>query len=69
MSGMRNEQRAYKPPAPPPPLEFTKGRLVYTSRLRRRGSMYRLAAALLILAVGIGVVVVLLPDWLSTMMK
>ena len=27
---MRNEQRAYKPAVPPPPLDFAQGRLVYT---------------------------------------
>lgn len=71
MSGMRNEQRdqaAYKPPSTP--LDFAQGRLVYTGQVRRsRNRMYRLAAALLILAVGTGVVLVLLANWLSTLMK
>lgn len=71
MSGMRNEQRdqaAYKPPSTP--LDFAQGRLVYTSHVRRRRNrMYRLAAALLVLAVGTGVVLVLLANWLSTLMK
>jgi hypothetical protein len=67
MSGMRNEQRnraAYKPPSTP--LNFAQGSLVYTSHVRRRRNRkYLLAAALLILAVGTGLVVVLLANWLS----
>jgi hypothetical protein len=48
------------------PLDFTLGRLVYTSQTRRRRNrMYRLVAALLILAVSTGLVVVLLANWLS----
>ena len=67
MSGARKQQRA---PAtqklPRPPLDFTLGRLVYTSQTRRRRNrMYRLVAALLILAVSTGLVVVLLANWLS----
>ena len=70
MSGMRNEQRdqaAGKPQTTP--LDFAQGRLVYTSHVRRRNRMYLLAAALLILAVGTGVVLVLLANWFSTVMK
>jgi hypothetical protein len=67
MSGMQNEQRnraAYKPPSTP--LNFAQGSLVYTSHVRRRRNRkYLLAAALLILAVGTGLVVVLLANWLS----
>jgi hypothetical protein len=67
MSGARKQQRE---PAtqklPRPPLDFTLGRLVYTSQTRRRRNrMYRLVAALLILAVSTGLVVVLLANWLS----
>jgi hypothetical protein len=36
---------------------------------RCRDRMYRLVAGLLILAVGTGVVVVLLADWLNTLAK
>jgi hypothetical protein len=68
MSGMRNEQRdqaAGKPQSTP--LGFAQGRLVYTSHVRRaRNRMYLLAAALLILALGTGVLVVQLADWLSS---
>jgi hypothetical protein len=68
MSGMRNEQRdqaAYRPPSTP--LDFAQGSLVYASHVRRRRNrMYLLAAALLILAVGTGVLVVLLANWLSS---
>ena len=67
MSGMRNEQRdqaAYRPPSTP--LDFAQGSLVYASHVRRRNRMYLLAAALLILAVGTGVLVVLLANWLSS---
>jgi hypothetical protein len=67
MSGMRNEQRnqaTYRPPSTP--LKFAQGSLVYTSHVRRRRNrMYLLAAALLILAVGTGLVVVLLANWLG----
>ncbi len=71
MGGMRKQQRdqpAYKPETTP--LDFAQGRLVYTSQVRRgRNRRYRLVAALLVLAVGTGVVVVLLPDWLNTLVK
>ena len=71
MSGKRNEQRdqaAYRPPSTP--LDFAQGSLVYASHLRRRRNrMYRLAAGLLILAVGTGFAVVLLADWLTPVMK
>jgi hypothetical protein len=71
MSGMRNarrDQAAGKPQSTP--LDFAQGRLVYTSQVRRRRNrMYLLAAALFILAVGTGVVLVLLANWLSTVMK
>jgi hypothetical protein len=77
MSGMRNEQRdqaAYRPPSTPRPpstrLDFAQGSLVYASHVRRRRNrMYLQAGALLILAVGAGLAVVLLADWLSPVMK
>ena len=68
---MRNEQRdqaAGKPQSTP--LDWAQGRLVYTSHVRRRRNrMYLLATTLLILAVGTGVVLVLLANWFSTVMK
>jgi hypothetical protein len=71
MSGMRNKQRnqaAGKPQSIP--LDFAQGRFVYTSQMRRRRNRrYRLVAALLILAVGTGLVVVLFAEWLNTLMK
>jgi peptidoglycan/LPS O-acetylase OafA/YrhL len=70
MGGLRKErhdQAAYTPRGRP--LDFAEGRLVYTSQMHRRNRMYRLAAALLILAIGTGVVVVLFADWLSTLAK
>ena len=67
MSGARKQQREPATQKPPrPPLDFTLGRLVYTSQTRRRRNrMYRLVAALLILAVSTGLVIVLLANWLS----
>jgi hypothetical protein len=64
MSGMRNHRRAYNNPTPP--LDFAKGKLVYTSQIRSRNRQYRLAAILLVLAVATGVVVVLLANWITT---
>jgi uncharacterized membrane protein len=37
--------------------------------MRRRNRMYRLAAALLIVAVGTGIVVVIFAEWLNTLAK
>jgi hypothetical protein len=67
MSGMHNERLVDKPPAPP--LDFTHGKLVYTSQIRRRNRRYGLAGALSFLAVAIGVVVVLLANWLGTVVS
>jgi hypothetical protein len=67
MSGMRNHRRAYDSPAPP--LDFAKGRLVYTSQIRSRNRQYRLAALLLVLAVATGVVVVVLANLITTSMS
>jgi hypothetical protein len=67
MSGMHNERPVEK--LPDPPLDFTQGKLVYTSQLRRCNRRYGLAAALSFLAVATGVVVVLIANWLATMMS
>jgi hypothetical protein len=70
MGGLRKKRRTQ--PAFTPrgtPLDFAQGRLVYTSQMRRRNRMYRLAASLFIVAVGTGVVVVLLADWFNTSVK
>jgi hypothetical protein len=67
MSGMHNERPVNKPPVPP--LDFPQGKLVYTSQIRRRNRRYGLAAALSVLAVAIGLVVVLLANWLGTVMS
>jgi hypothetical protein len=67
MSGMRNHRSVYN--SPTPPLDFAKGKLVYTSQIRSRNRQYRLAAILLVLAVATGVVVVLLANWISPSMS
>jgi hypothetical protein len=70
MGGLRKERRdppAYKPRGTP--LDFAQGRLVYAGQVYRRNRTYRLVAALLIVAVGSGVVVALLADWLNTLVK
>jgi len=67
MSGMRNHRGAYN--SPTPPLDFAKGRLVYTSQIRSRNRQYRLAVILLVLAVATGVAVVLLANWITTSMS
>jgi hypothetical protein len=67
MSGMRNHRGAYN--SPTPPLDFAKGKLVYTSQIRSRNRQYRLAAVLLVPSIATGVVVVLLANWISTSMS
>jgi hypothetical protein len=71
MGGMRTahrDQASQKPPGAP--LDFARGRLVYSSQMhRRRNRRYRLLAALLSLAVGTGIVAVLLAGWLTTLLK
>ena len=71
MGGMRKESHSQAgQKLPRPPLDFTLARLVYASQMRRRRNrMYRLAAALLSLAMCTGVVAVLLANWLSTLVK
>lgn len=64
MGGLRKQRRdqpAYTPRGGSP-LDFAPGRLVYTGQVYRRNRMYRLVVALLIVAVGSGVVVALLED-------
>jgi type VI protein secretion system component VasF len=68
MSGMRNEQRVSEIPTQPEPVDISQRRLVYASRVHRN-RQYRLSAALFILAVATGVVVVLLANWLGTSMS
>jgi hypothetical protein len=67
MSGMRNHRSVYS--SPTPPLDFAKGKLVYTSQIRSRNRQYRLAAILMILAVATGIVVVLLANWIGPSMS
>jgi hypothetical protein len=67
MSGMRNHRSVYN--SPTPPLDFAKGKLVYTTEIRSRNRQYRLAAILLVLAVATGVVVVLLANWIGPSMS
>ena len=67
MSGARKEQldqTAYKPPEP---FDFAQGRLQYLRRRRNRS--YLLLSALIIAGMGIGVVAVLLADWLSPLAR
>jgi hypothetical protein len=66
MSGIHNQQADN---LPAPPLDFAHGKFIYTSRMRRRNRRYAIAAALSILAVATGVVVVLLANWLSTVIS
>ena len=67
MSGMHSHSRADNNPTPP--LDFAKGKLVYTSQIRSRNRRYRLAAILLVLAVATGVVMVLLANLISPSMS
>ena len=67
MSGMRKEQRDQAAEEPrKTPLNFPQGRPRYARMCRRwRNRRYRLAAALLILGVATGVLVVFLAGWLT----
>jgi hypothetical protein len=47
MSGMQNQRLVDKPPAPP--LDFPRGKLVYTGQIRRRNRQYRLSSHCLFL--------------------
>lgn len=67
MSGMRNPRSVYS--SATPPLDFAKGKLVYTSLKRSRNRQYRLAVILMVLAIATGVVVVLLANWISPSMS
>jgi hypothetical protein len=66
MSGMRKERRDQATREPRRvPFDFAQGSLRFTRQMRRRRNRrYRLVAALLILGVGLGVVAVLLANWL-----
>ncbi len=68
MSGMRKEQRDQATQEQRrAPFDFAQGSLRYTRRKRRRRNRrYLLIAAVLILGVGIGAVVVLLANWLAS---
>lgn len=69
MSGRPQEQRDQAVQQPRrTPLDFALGRVRYASG-RRRHRRYGVVAALLVLAVGIGVVAVLLADWLTAIIK
>ncbi len=67
MRGMRKEQRDQASQEPRrTPFDFAQGSLRYTRQMRRRRNRrYLLIATLLILGVGIGVVAVLLANWLA----
>ncbi len=67
MRGMRKEQRDQASQEPRrTPFDFAQGSLRYTTQMRRRRNRrYLLIATLLILGVGIGVVAVLLANWLA----
>ena len=70
MSGMRKEQRDQAAQEPPrAPFALAPGSLPYTRQMRRRNRRYRNLAALLVLGAGIGVVVVLLANWLATLIR
>ena len=68
MSGMHTERLVDKPPVPPP-LDFARGKLVYTSQIRRRNRRRGFVVALSILAVVTGIVGVLLANWLGTVIS
>ena len=51
------------------PIHPLRASSVVTSQMRRRNRMYRLVIGLLIVAVGSGVVVALLADWLNTLVN
>jgi hypothetical protein len=71
MGGLRKELRDQAGEKPPKvPLAFAQGGHVYASHLRRRRHRrYRLLAVLLTLAVGTGIVAVLLANWLNILVK
>jgi type VI protein secretion system component VasF len=71
MSGLRKEQ--HDQPAQESrraPFDFAQANLIYASRRRRhRNRWYGIMAALVIVAVGLGMVAMLLADWLSNFVK
>lgn len=66
MSGMRKKQREQAAQEPQrTPVDFAQGKPRYATQMRRRRNRrYGLIAALLILGVAVGVLAVLLADWL-----
>ena len=71
MSGRPQEKRDQAPQEPQrAPLEFAQSRLRHTNYgRRRRNRQYRIMAALVILAVGLGIIVALLTDLLPTFLN
>lgn len=71
MRARRKEQ--HDQPAQEPrrtPFGFAQGKLIYASRRRRhRIRRYGIMAALVIVAVGLGMVAILLVDWLTNFIK
>jgi hypothetical protein len=69
MRGTRKEQHDQAVHEPRrPPFDFVQGRLHYASQKRRRHHrhrLYRIMAALVILAMGTGIVVVLVLNWFA----
>ena len=66
MSGRPQERDQAVQQPPRTPYDFAQGSHRYTRQMRRRRNRrHRLVAALLILAVGIGMVVVLVANWLA----
>lgn len=71
MSGRPQEKRDQASQEPQSaPLEFARSKLRYTNYgRRRRNREYRIMAALVIFAVGLGIIVTLLTDLFPTFMK
>jgi hypothetical protein len=70
MRARRKEQ--YDQPTQEPqrtPFDFAQAKLIYENRRRRHRNRWYGMAALIIAAVGLGMVAMLLADWLSNFMK
>jgi len=71
MRAKRKEQ--HNQPAQEPrrtPFDVAQGKLIYGSRRRRhRNHWYSIMAALVIVAIGLGMVAMLLADWLTNFIK
>jgi len=67
MSGMRKKQREQAAQETRrTPVDFAQGRIPYTIHVRRRRNRrYCLAALVIILGVGAGIIAVLLAGWLT----